>query len=342
MTTQELQLPKLTPSQRVLRLIWGGALSFGAGGFVYGLYFLLFDAVYSFPWLGLNGEYTLAKVWNDWPQTVNLPQTLSFIHIGGQGGLGTWFVGQWPAIQKIFLQGWPIGIIAGAFVALALNYGVGKKITWFDELTLKAHNVFGFIPSRLQEEPTTPAQYVFLVPMMLLFALPGAIFFFAIDLGSIALAHHYGYNGFIVHLLGATAVQITGAGFFSHQFFANKVTMKPAADFQEFFEDRALGKALAAITAFTDYATDRCDILTGIERATAAGRKVKVPWWYPPNYVRILDAKLALLAKGDLEFKERSGNAKLVMMVTLIVGVLIAIVGLYTKFWMANHGGLFL
>jgi hypothetical protein len=341
--TQTLVLPPLTLVQKVMRLVWSGALSFAVAGFIYGIYFLVTAANYSFPWLGLKGPYTLSNMWNTWPQSANLPQTLAFIPLGGEGGLGTWFVGQWPDIQKVLLQGWPISVLAAAFVALALNKGATVKIGWFDKLLLRLHDVFGVIPSRLQSEPTTGPQYLFVLPLALLFALPGAILFFGLDFGLIALLHHNGYNGFAVaNVLNAAWFQIVGAGFLSHQFFANKVTMKPAADFTEFFEDRALGKANAGIAALKDYRDGGCDVLTALERATASGRKVAVPWWYPPNYVRALNARLTLLEKGQLQFRERTGSAKIIMVITVGIFILVAIAGLYSKFWLANHGGLFL
>ena len=334
-TNQDLKLAPLTHFQRVWQLVIGGAVSFGAGGFIYGLYFLIFDAVYR---IG-GSTWTLSNVWNNWPTNANLPQALSGIRLGGQGGLGTWFVSQWPDIQHVFLQDVPAGLLAGAFVGLALNRGAGKKIGWFDKLTLKVHDVVGVIPSRLQSEATTPAQYIFLGPLMILFALPGVFLFSVLDLGGLALMHHYGFHG--LDILGSTAVEIAGMGFFGHQFFANKASMRPAEDAQEFFEDRALGKAQGAIDAVKGYARGQLPLLDCIEQGTAAGKRVKLPWFYPPNYSRILTAKLELLANGTLTFKERSGAARYVLPGLLFVGFLVTILGLYCKFWLANHGGLY-
>src|ERR1700733_1551377 len=100
---QTLELRKLKPWEYVQTLVYGSGGAFAGGGLVYAVYILVFQATYVF----FGHTLTLSNVWNNWPTLVNLPAHLASVRIGGNGGLGTWFVANWPGIQHTFFVAWP-------------------------------------------------------------------------------------------------------------------------------------------------------------------------------------------------------------------------------------------
>lgn len=349
---QNLDLPKLAWWEKAYNLILTGVGAFAGKGLVFGFYILVFEAVYKL----FGHKFSLANWWNNWPVLTQLPARLSAVHVGGPGGLGTWFVSRWPFIQDVYFKSWPIGVLDVAIIALILNRGAGVKDNWFDRLTKSLYDHgLKFIPSRLDEKATTGLQYTFLPVTMLFFGIPGAILGSLILFG-LPIVIHWAW---LHTLFGNTAFEIAVLGVLSHLFWASRITMKPAHDVQRFF----LQKRAAAAQVIKDcQMTFRDAVLTSARRvglrpgdtltpeeqpaletvmitSTSSGRRVQPQKWYPPFFVHLYDAALLKVVAGEANLKKYTDATKVLIPVFTAIGVIVALFGLYEAYIVPAHGG---
>jgi hypothetical protein len=367
---ETLPLAKTTRFQWLLTYVYIGVGSVAFSGIVTAIVVLLAQGRYRFG----SFVFSLNNLYQNWPILGQVPARLSTIHFGGTGGLGSWFVGLWPAIQHIYLFSWPIGVVAVAGINLLLNRSVGKKENWVDrrlhdiyQLHLGKFRPFAFVNSRLQMTPTTRLQYGMLWLTMLVAGLPGAIGISVIMFGWIAVMHSITVPHGIAWLVDSiTAVfqnnlaEVALLGIFSHRFFASRVTMQPAFQTQRRFLARRLSMydvarqaaltearriAQLATTGGLDEAAIVAIARTTAETATKSGRNIRPGWWYAPNFVRLFDALVDLLWSNGImvpTYVAPSWRARLGYIATAGLILFLALYGVYCKFWLPSHGGLVL
>jgi hypothetical protein len=206
------------------------------------------------------------------------------------------------------------------------------------------HRVLGFLhmPTPYQRDmtgwrgksrsaDTTPLQYLFLLPSMVLAALPGEIVMAAILFGGMAVAHHQGYYSPWLEPTSPwvpIAIGIAGGNAFGHL-----PAVKAGQDVQKYFLRMRLAIAYFAEDLLNryragdvtlDYARNEITALRGTEPGV----------WYPDVYrarYRLLKSRNEPADRGSR--LEKTGIVLFLFVMTLLAGY-----GLYVRKWGVSHG----
>lgn len=307
-----------------------------AVGFWSGLYVLITQAHY----FGRSFKETwdnLAVIW----------------HMGAIPWVGHFIVENADLARHIFFRDAPEAVLAYAVVAMIITWLAMKKYqpSLVRRLLMKLHLageperkipliqkaiVKLGMPSIYQEDmgrhpDTSTAQYIFLIPSMLLAALPGETIMAAIIFGGIAFAHHHGYyspwleptSPWVSPLIG-----IAGGKAFGHV-----PAVKAGYDAQRFYLGKRLAVNYRADQILDNFLADPTTHVKARNELTAM-RRADPSILYPASYRHLYDRLLARHAAV-----RRYGKlSTLTFALGILVFVVIGAWGVYLRKYGIGHG----
>jgi hypothetical protein len=271
----------------------------------------------------------------------NLPQLM---HLGAIPGIGHFIIDNADLARHIFFRDAPEAILGYAFVAMIITILATKekeKTPWLDRQFVKLH-----IPSVYQgrftirhgprkgqrrRADTSPAQFVLLLPSMLLTAVPGEAIMAAAIFGGIALAHHRGYHSPWLEPTSPWVSPLIGIA--GGRFAGHRPAIKAGYDIQRYF----IGKRL-----WITYTADRILLGFKAEEITQDAARNKLTRMrradpsllYPISYRRLYDKLLAQRAK----VREYSSWSRWVFGLGMAIALIIGLWGVYLRKWGIGHG----
>lgn len=318
--TEEL-LPKIPFWGTLQNLGYSVALTQVAVGIVSALYVLIFQAKY----FGKSFKFTWDNLDLLW-------------HFHGVPLIGGWLVAHWDIGRHVYLRDAPESVLAFALVAMVVVKwkNLKARTPFMDRVLIKLR-----MPSPYQDRArtrtglprhpdTSPLQFLFLLPSMLIISLPGEILASVAVFGGMALASKQGYHS---PWLTPTSpwvpivIGIAGGALAGH-----KPAVKAGRDVQRYF----LGKRLAATYGAEDILSDfeRAIITqdTARDRLTAM-RRTSPGILYPVTYQ--LRYKALLKRREPAQRHSRWAGAATVGFVLILI--VLAGYGLYVRKWGISH-----
>jgi hypothetical protein len=256
-------------------------------------------------------------------------------HVDAVPFIGNWMVLHFDIFRHVFLRDDPESIVAYALVAMVVVKlaPMKKKVPFIDYVMVKYLRMPSRYQARLGRHPNTSGlQYLFLLPALLLMALPGEILASGIIFGGMALAHKEGVGNYTWLTPTAwwvpIAIGIAGGAFWGH-----KPAIKAGDDVQEFFLGKRLSLVYAADEILNQFVTAQIDHDTARNELTAMRRTapgVLYPISYQLKYEALLDRHDPVRHYG------KRSTVAIVLLVTVLV--ILAIYGLYIRKWGVTHG----
>ena len=347
-TLDGLVLPKQTPLAKVQTVVYS-VLGLHIGVFVmYALYVVFFLGRYQ-----LGGyDFSLEKNWTNLPAVWHLPSGLSWIPLGGPGGLGQWIASNWDFIQHSYLLKIPVGIVGFVFIGLLL--GKVSKRPLGDPSKMDKFLVRLGFANRHQgqlgkHEETSFRQYLFLLPAMLVASLPGIIGGSLLIFGGAALLHSQFHTGWLAHpsvwhpallnaYLAGTTWQPIAVGFAGARFFGRKSVTKPALDLNRYFLSCRLWVVQEWVVIINQLANGE------ITPEAAMDKQTKLPGTHPsrlhaPAYRGMYEALESKVFNGLMKVPDRGSWSKYVIRAVVALLTFLAIYGAYMYLWFPKHGG---
>jgi hypothetical protein len=314
-TVAEELLPKIPFWGTLQNLGYSVALTQVAVGIVSALYVLITQAAY----FGHSFKGTWDRLDLLW-------------HFHGVPLIGGWMVAHWDIFRHVYLRDAPESVLAFALVAMIVVKwkNLKDKTPLMDRVLVKLRMPSPYQGQAGRHPDTSPLQFLFLLPSMLIIALPGEILVSAAVFGGMALASKQGY-----HSPWLTAqspwvpivIGIAGGALAGH-----KPAVKAGRDVQRYF----LGKRLAATYAAGDILSgfelhrttleEARDKLTGMRRTTPG---VLFPVTYQLRYASLLARHEPAQRHG------KAGSAVTVGFVLILI--VLAGYGLYVRKWGISH-----
>jgi hypothetical protein len=336
MTTEAINVPQSGAEQLARKvpfwdwlqsLVYSLVVGQWAVGFWSGVYVLIFQA----HWFGKSLKYS----WDH----LNL-----LWHFRAIPGIGNWLYAHYDIARHIFLRDAPEAILAYAAVAMIITVLASRekeKTPWLDRQFVKMH-----IPSIYQgrfdyrhgpkkgqrrRADTSPAQFAFLLPSMLLTAIPGEAIISAVIFGGMALATRQGYHS--AWLTPASPWVPVAIGIAGGRFAGHRPAVKAGADINQYFAGKRLAISYAANTILEDFAAGKItqdkarNELTGMRRADPS---LLYPWSYRQLYARLLAAHARV--------RDYSRWSKWVIGLGMVIALVIGLWGVYLrKYGIAHH-----
>jgi hypothetical protein len=335
-------LPKLPFFGRLKDLAYSVAGTQVAVGIMSAFYILIFQATYfgrslKNPWDSLN------RLW----------------HFDAVPVIGKFLYDNWDTGRHIFFRDAPESVLAYALVVMVIvkikplyaPSPLRKLLHRLFGLPLPAaskvpfmHRVLGFLhmPTPYQRDmtgwrgktrsaDTTPLQYLFLLPSMVLAALPGEIVMAVILFGGMAIAHHQGYYSPWLEPTSPwvpIVIGISGGNAFGHL-----PAVKAGQDVQKYFLRMRLAIAYYAEDLLNRYRAGDITLAYARNEITAL-RGTEPGVWYPDVY----RARYRLLKSRTEPAGQGSRLEKTGIVLFLFVMILLAGYGLYVRKWGVSHG----
>jgi hypothetical protein len=312
---------------RIQAIVYSLLVGQWAVGLWSGIYVLVFEA----HWFGKSFKYTWDNLNTLW-------------HFKAIPAIGPWLYVHYDIARHVFLRDVPEAILAYAAVAMIITLLASKekeRTPWLDRLFVRLH-----IPSIYQgrfdvkhgprkgqrrRSDTSVLQFIFLLPSMLLTAIPGEAIAGAVIFGGMALATKSGYHSqWLVPTSPWVAVAI---GIVGGRFAGHRPAVKAGADIQRYFAGKRLAIRYAADAimdrALADPSTrdEAVNQLTGMRRADPS-------LFYPVTYRRLYARLLAAHAK----VRQYSRASKWVFGIGLLVVLVIGLWGVYLRKYGISHG----
>jgi len=267
-------------------------------------------------------------------------------HFHGIPLIGSWLSAHYDIARHIFLRDAPEAILAYAVVAMIITLLASKekaKTPWLDRQFVKLH-----IPSIYQgrfdyrhgphkgqrrRADTSPLQFIFLLPSMLLTAIPGEAIISVIIFGGIALAHGRGYHSPWLEPTSPWVSPVIGIA--GGRFAGHRPAVKAGADINRYFIGKRLAVTfsadgiIASLLAVPPQMSpdDPRDKRTRMRRADPS-------LWYPVSYRRMYDYLLSTRAK----VRHYSRWSKWVFGLGLLIALAIGLWGVYLRKYGISHG----
>lgn len=335
-SSAELLAGKIPFWDRAQSLLYSAVAGQWAVGFWSGLYVLITQANY----FGKSFK-------NTWDNLAEI------MHLGAVPGIGHFLIGNADLARHIFFRDAPEAVLAYAVVAMIITWLAMKK--YQPSLTRKLLARVGILkpyqpkipmvqkamvrlgmPSIYQEDmgrhaDTSPLQYLFLLPSMLLAALPGEIVAAVVVFGGIAVAHRTGYyspwleptSPWVSPLIG-----IAGGKAFGHA-----PAVKAGYDAQRFYIGKRLAVTYLADAILTAFKYEKIDQAKARNQLTRL-RRADPAIWYPASYRRLYERLLEARARVREYGKLSTVTFALFVLVFLVVGAW----GVYLRKWGIGHG----
>ena len=255
-----------------------------------------------------------------------------------------WIYNYYGIFRHIFMRDAPEAILAFAVVAMiipkiaGLNLATRKKSTppWVDRVIVKLGMPSPYQGQLGRHPDTSGLQYLFLVPSILLAALPGEIAAGLVIFGGIALTHMAGYTGHGALINPASWWIPIVIGIAGGKFAGHKPALKAGADIQRYYMGKRIVLAYAANKILRQFGEGLIPQESARDQLTRMPR-TSPSLWYPEVYRRLYRQ---LLAKGDpVRHYSWVSSAGLVAFVVLFVvaggwGVYLRKYGIHYGFWM--------
>lgn len=275
------------------------------------------------------------------------------MHLGAVPGIGHFLVANFDLARHIFFRDAPEAVLAYAVVAMIITWLAMKKYqpSLARKLLHRMHLVGEYqpkiplvqkamvrlgMPSIYQEDMgrhagTSPLQYLFLIPSMLIAALPGEIVAAVIIFGGMAVAHHHGYHS---PWLEATSPWVSVViGIVGGKAFGHAPAVKAGYDAQRFY----LGKRLAV-----NYAADEVllnfkqDLITrgSARNELTRMRRADPAIWYPASYRHLYNR----MVEGRAAIRQYGKVSTVTFALFVVLFVVVGGWGVYLRKYGIAHG----
>jgi hypothetical protein len=315
-------LDKIPFLGKIKDIIYAGVLGQWAVGFWSALYVLIFQARY---W-GKSFKYSWDHLNTLW-------------HFKAVPWIGPWLFDHYDLGRHIFMRDAPEGILGFAVVAMiipalgAFDLATKKrdKPPLLDRVMVRLRMPSPYQGQMGRHPDTSTLQYLFLIPAMLIAAIPGLLVSGVVIFGGMALAPKFGYHS---AWLTATSPWVSIViGLIGGKFAGHKPAVKAGADVQKFY----LGKRIALCRAADKILTQFREGLIGQDNARdqlTAMPGVSPSRVYPEVYRHLYRR---LLAKGD-PVRNYSRRSTLALFVFVAAFVVLGGWGVYLRKYGITHG----
>jgi len=275
------------------------------------------------------------------------------LHLGAIPGIGRFLVENADIGRHIFFRDAPEAVLAYAVVAMIITWLAMKKyqVSLFRKILIKLHlageperkipliqkaMVRVGMPSIYQEDMgrhagTSPLQYMFLIPSMLLAALPGEILVAAIIFGGIAFAHHHGYYSPWLEPTSPWVSPLIGTA--GGKAFGHAPAVKAGYDAQVFYLGKRLSVNYAADSILSSFHEDLISQAKARNDLTRM-RRADPAIWYPASYRHLYDRLLA----ARTAVREYGKLSTVTFALFVVLFVVIGAWGVYLRKYGIGHG----
>lgn len=264
-------------------------------------------------------------------------------HFGAIPWIGSWLVQWWDVGRHLYGRDEIETIVCYALVILVLAKArqLKGKIPFIDRFMIFLHipspyqgrhvNRWGPRKGQCRRPETSLLQYLFLLPSMLLLAIPGTIIMSVIVFGGMALAHRAGYHAGWLNPEAVWVPIVIGIG--GGNFAGHRPALKPGQDVQKSYLKRRLFIAYAAEKLLGLFKTGELSLGEARDQLTAM-RDAAPSQLYPEAYRLRYAAMLAdRVDAKPAHWWERPRTVLLSVLFTAM-----ALYGLYAK-WIGIPSG---
>lgn len=275
------------------------------------------------------------------------------MHLDAVPVIGHFMISNFDLARHIFFRDAPEAVLAYAVVAMIITWlamkkyqpGLVRKLLYRMNLVGEYRPKIPLVqkvmvrlgmPSIYQEDmgrhpDTSPLQYLFLIPSMLLAALPGEIAAAVVIFGGMAIAHRSGYYSPWLEPTSPWVSPVIGIA--GGKAFGHAPAVKAGFDAQRFYLGKRLAVNYAADDILVQFHDDQIsrvkarNMLTRMRRADPA-------IWYPASYRRLYEK----LLEGRARVREYGKLSTVGFFVFVILFVVIGGWGVYLRKYGISHG----
>lgn len=302
---------------QIQKLVYSAVCGQWAVGFWSGLYVLVFQAHY----FGKSFKYTwdhLAQLW----------------HVRAIPGAGPWMYLNSDLFRHLYLRDAPESILAYAVVAMIVPVLASKK----KAKPPLIHRIMVRLgmPSPYQGDlgrhpDTSGLQYLFLMPSMLLAAIPGEIIMSVLVFGGMAAAHRAGYHS---PWLTPTSPWVSVAiGIGGGRLAGHAPAVKAGQDIQRFYASKRVALVYAADKILSQFKTGQISQDKARHELTSM-RRSDPSILYPASYRMLYDR----MVEDRVPVREYGRVSTIVTVSAVIVFVVVGGWGIYLRKWGITHG----